>query len=540
MLRLRFAPADVFEDPVQKLPYIRGVIVDARPARDVTARPKTVEGSPEYEVVAFDATGERRSRPAALSDAWVHAIAPEINSDIDVRALFSDRDRLAGVALGSRAYFAMARRAADPSGRLGLWRGDVSVPPEPPGVTEGGVIRFLLDPPVFDASGLPTAWTARQRAARMEAVTRALAQRLPTAHTLFGETPPAGLVTMLIDSVARERAYRLSRTGFDRTALSMLVFILDLATVNHRETPAGDQPADMIYFEGLKAVERAIVTIQAATPDSAGPEDTNEMAMLLHRYRAAQDPSEAQRIAAEYEALRARATAERRAACARGAVFCLDPSDRAAVAIDALMASDGLYAPLHLWTWLAEALVAIQTTPPGPRPRRNDRVDIRDAASKLLIQTVNPPPGPNPASQGRRQAYAKEIREYLRGTMFDDHSPPDARVVAREALAAGGWGSPEELASLVKTLIEEGMSYASSAHYGGRYGDMRGGARRCLTHLRALADLAGSQVEHERRAAAEILDHIDRVRRRQKEQGSGPDKIVLEIWDSLASSKRSP
>lgn len=485
VLRLRMAPAPIFEDVAQKLPFIRCVIVGERPARNPAAPYKSVDGSPEYDVVAFDGSGDRRSGTVTISDAWIQHIQPDIDSDLDVRSLFSNRDRLAGVALGSRAYFAMARRAADPQGTLGLWRNDVELPAEPRGVVEGGVIRFLTDPPMLGSDGYGAKWSLERQAALQAVIKKALAERLPTAHLLTTDIRPSLLVPALITAVARERAYRLSRTGFDRTALSMLVFALDLAAVTHPEKPTGDSAATSIYFEGARAVQDVAQVINAATP-----------------------------------------TSDARGAppCPEGTPFCLDPSQRAEVAIDALMASDGLFSTHNHWRILTGALVEMHTTRPGASPRSNDRIDLRDGAMKLFVHALNPPEGRDEDSRRRRQVGASAMRKELYRLLGDDRFP-ERYAAIRAALSAGGWGP--ELIPFVKALFNDAWSSSF---------DHPTAAAARTVNLRALAELAGSQVAAEREAAALILDRIEQMRKRQKD---GPfdrnDRPFLEIWNELAS-----
>lgn len=486
VLRLRLAPAPIFEDAAQNLPFIRCVIVGERPARDPAAPYKSVDGSPEYDVVAFDGSGDQRSGTVTISDAWIHSIQPDIDSDLDVRSLFSNRDRLAGVALGSRAYFGMARRAADPQGTLGLlWRNDIQLPAEPSGVVEGGVIRFLKDPPILgggDPNGLK--WSLQRRAAHQALVKKALAERLPTAHMFASDIRPSGLLPTLVEAVARERAYRLSRTGFDRAALGMLVFVLDLAAVTHREQPAGDSTADAIYFEGTRAVTSAVELIHAAAPESQA-------------YGAPP--------------------------CAEGMPFCLDPSQRAEVAIDALMASDGLFHTHNHWRILTRALVDMHAMAPSTGPRSNDRIDLRGGAMTLLAHVITPPMGRDEDSQRRREAGARAMRQELFALLFDDRSSPEQHAAVRAAFTAGGWGPAEELLPFTESLFRAAYDDAAGA-----------GRARAMT-LRAMVELVASQVPAEREAAALILNRVEQMRNRLKEGTVSDyrDKIFLQLWSEL-------
>lgn len=118
IIRLSIAPAPVFEDPVRRMPYIRCIIVAERAALNPTARADEAAGRPDYDLIAFDAGGEQRSATAKISALWINHIDPDFDTDLEVRWLFSNRDQVAGVALASRPYFALARRAADPLGYL--------------------------------------------------------------------------------------------------------------------------------------------------------------------------------------------------------------------------------------------------------------------------------------------------------------------------------------------------------------------------------------------------------------------------------------
>jgi len=488
-LRLRIVPAPIFEDAAQKLSFIRCVIVGERAARNSAASYKSVEGSPDYDIVAFDGSGDQRSGTVTISAAWIEHIRPDIDSDLDVRSQFSNRDQLTGVALGSRAYFAMARRAVDPQGNLGLWRNDMPLPAEPRGVVEGHVVRYLKDPPVLGSDGLATKWNLERRAALDVAIRKALAERLPLAHLYMMDSQPNLLVRQLIDAVARERAYRLSRTGFDRTALSMLVFVLDLATVTPPEKPTGDSAARSIHYEGIRAVDDAVRTIGAAAP-----------------------------AAPAVEALGA-------PPCFEGPPFCLDPSQRAEVAIDALLASDGLFHARNSWRPLTRTLVYLLTTRPGAGPRSNDRIDLRDGAMRLLVHVINPPAGRDEDSRRQRQVGASEMRKELYGLLGDDRFP-ERYAAIRAALSAGGWGP--ELIPFVKALLNDAWSSSS---------DHPTAAAARTVNLRALAELAGSPVAAEREAAALILDRIEQMRKRQKD---GPfdrnDRPFLEIWNGLSAT----
>jgi hypothetical protein len=490
VLRLRLRPAPIFQD-AQGQSFIRGVIVGERAALDPKAPYNTIQGSPEYDVVAFDASGDQRSATVAISDAWINYIQNDIDSELDIRYLFSDRDRLAGVALGSRAYFGMVRRAADPDGALGLWRNDVALPPEPPGVLEGGIVRFLKDPPIVTAAD-PYAekWGMQRRAALDALIKKTLAQRLPKAHMHRTDMRPSLEIEALVEAIARERAYRLSRTGFERAALGMLVFIFDLASVTHREPPTGGNRADAIYFEGSNSVRDAIVSLESALPSfSSGA-----------------------------------------VPCSDNTPFCVDSSQRAEVIIDALLASDGLFHSENWWRILTELLVGMhQPSPDGTRPR----VDVRDGARRLLAHCLNPPPGRDADSERRRRGASREMRKAVYKILFDDEEFAGQHRTARAALAAGGWGATEELMPFTRGLFDATIGYAGRSADGS--GDlMRRKAAEGIATLRMIAALGGSQVAAERQASALVLDSVEQVRKRQREgtSDSQGDKIFLAMWSA--------
>ena len=498
LIRVRIRPTPLFTDPILNMPFIRGVVVGERPARNPKAPYKTLEGSPEYDVIAFDDSGDSRSEVATISDAWIDHIQPDIDSDLDVRSYFSNRDELAGVPLGSRAYFAMARRAADPNGKLGLWRNDIDLPPEPANVIEGGYIRFLKDPPTFTAADPnATKWSMARRAAHMEVVTRALAERLPTLHILTSDIRPSGLLQALTTAVARERAFRLSRTGFDRAALAMLVFTLDLATVDHPEPPAGDTAAGMIFMEGTSSLVAMLEVIEGAMPD-----------MNV-------DP------------------------CRPGMPFCVDASQRAAVAIDALSASEGMFV-YGYWRRFADALTTLSETGDGATTRANDRVDLREPALRLLVRALNPPATTDDRVRRRREATSREVRGEVYRMLLDDRMTRAQQAAARRALAAGGWGGADELPAFVDDLLSAASSWAGDAQRstGERAAGMRSRALMCAITLRAISGLSGSSVPHQRAAAATILSQFETVRKRLQgpDAGSG-DRVLLEVWNEAAGTQ---
>ena len=494
ILRLRIVPAVVLQDPARGMPFIRGVIVGERPAPKPAAPYKTLDGSPEYDVIAFDSTGDRRSEPFTISDAWIEYVQPDFDSELDIRAAFSNRDELTGVALASRAYFGMVRRAIDPKGTLGLWRNDLQLPPEPSGVREGTAVRFLRDPPVV-GTALPAEWIARDRAATMERIKDALAKRLPTAHLRTWEGNPSGLVMPLVGAIARERAYRLS--GFERAALSILVFVLDLAGVQDGTPSAG--AARAVRDVGTEGLQLLITSISSLTsPGRAGDE----------------------------------------VQCAWEASFCLDWSQRVAVMIDALMLSEGLFT-YTTWTGpLAEGLVSLHVPPRVEDAVSPGKVDVRGPAMRLLVHVLNPPPGRDAASTAARRTFSKQVRDRLY-RILGENGRAERHAVVRQALGGGGWGDAQEFGAFVTGLLDDAVGYAGSAHHAGnpeRERFMRDLAAMRIRNLRALAELAGSSAAHERAAAGTILQRVEELRVLvKKAQDSGGARVFLEIWDALAA-----
>ncbi len=536
-IRQQIAPAPVFEDPVRRMPYIRCMIVGERAALNPTARADEAAGQPDYDLIAFDAGGDQRSATAKISGLWINHIDPDFDTDLDVRWLFSNRDQAAGVALASRAYFGMARRAVDPQGQLGLWRHDLALPPETAGVKEGALIRFLLDPPVLDASGNNTAWAARKQAEDLAAIKHIMARRLPLAHPPTYEIRPVTVAAQLINAVARERAYRLSRAGFDRTALGMLVFLLDLAVVKHRENPMADDASDAVYLEGIGALEQAITTITEATPTAAGHAEPPALMALMVRHASTDNDAAKRKIAADYATLQARLAATPRTSCAIHRQFCLDESQRAAAAIDALMACEGVYAvPQHALGLAGRLLDLLSESPTGLNFHQHDRVDVRDAALRLLAQLLNPPKSPHADRQRQRRDCARELRADLHGLLQGHDERSYQHAAARRALAAGGWGPADEVQPFVTTLFDAALHYAAdSVREPERRQSSRELAASRIATLRAVAELIGSQTEADRATANTVLGRLDQMRRDQRDKDKAEPRIAtfLEIWDAI-------
>ena len=494
VLRLRVLPGIVQQHPQRGVPFIRCVIVGERAARDVKAPYMSVEGSPEYDIVAFDATGDRRSAPVPISRAWIEFIEPDFDSDLDIRSLFSNRDERAGVALGSRAYFAMVRRAADPKGTLGLWQNDMSLPPEPKGVQEGGIVRFLLDPPMDNG------WSARWQARRTATIKEGLAKRLPMEHRLTWDLRPSLVAPRLVVAVARERAYRLSRTGFDRTALAMLIFMLDLAVVGHGGDLSAPTRANSIGGEGRASVTDAIHLIQNATLPETGLE------------------------------------------CGAPTLFCPDRSQQTVVAIEALMASEGLFATPAYAEVLARAVLHVHV-PANAASLQRGKADVRGPAMKLLVHALKPPKGRDAASEKRRRAYADAVREQLHVTLLDVDRAPGQQATARRALAAGGWGSAAQLQELANGLFNTATGFSGRAHRATTNSEReqwRQMAVEYIVSLRALAELGASQVPAEKQAAQAVLQRVAELRKTMKgPTADGSERIFLAIWDSPASRPAS-
>ncbi len=537
VLRVRLAPAVIFEEPMSKRSYISCIVVGERGARTPSAPFNTLEGRPEYTIIAFDASGAERSENVTINGLWIQAVVPDLDTDLDVRALFSNRDQLSGIAMGSRNYFAMARRAGDPTGALGLWRNDITLPPEPAGVKEGAVIRLLLDPPVQDANGHATSWAQRRQAEAIAAMKELMVKRMPVVHAIQ-DSSLTDVHRKLLEAVARERAYRLSGSGFDRTALSMLVFLLDLATVRHRDQPKGDQPADVIFFTGCEVLSHLVRSIEAASPGSSGHNEPAALLALHRRFASTDDGEQKKRITADYEALQAQGRGAK-PACVLHRHFCVDSSETAAAAIDALAASEATYVSDTIAARLAKALLDLHGTADGPNPRKFDRVDLRDAAFKLLVQLLKPSASPDEARATQREDSARAARKELRDLLCDGKKISPQKDVARRALAEAGWGSPEELNALVKALLDEAIRFS---HNAARSPEQSGWQRELafsnIVQLKALIGLAGSQLPTEARAGNDIIERIAEIRRTQRDpsKANRGDGVFLELWDTPSAA----
>lgn len=498
---------------------IRCVIIGARPARDLTASFQSIEGSPEYDFIAFDASGEKRSRKVTISHFWLTIIRNEFDSDLDIRSLMSNRDEVMGIALSSRKYFALARRAVDPTGALGFFKPGESLPDDSPAVSEGALIRYLKNPPT--ASTGPQ-WAARIQEDLLSASTQMAKARIPAAHLMGrGHVPPSQVAEQILNAIARERRHSLSRTGYDQKAVGILVFLLDLAVVKHSEPPTGNTAADMLFFEGQRFLDAARRHIDGASPGMFSHCDGPKAMQISLKYmqmRDSEQPIDFTALNKEYEAA-VRDARSPDGLCRAHNEFCPDPSDLAAVILDVLPLTEALY-KMHGES-LANALLSLLSEPVLLNFRKNDRVNLRDRSFKLLVHLLSPD---KPAAD----LIAGTVRETLSRSFLDAQDSTALRAIFN----AAGWGSEEEL----KITEEELFSAALRPH-------IPQWAEISAAHLHAISQLQNSNREPERNAAQRVRKQVAELQARKakpKPQDglSENEERFLQLWETLEQKNK--
>jgi hypothetical protein len=268
---------------------------------------------------------------------------------------------------------------------------------------------------------------------------------------------------------------------------------------------------------------------------------------LYRRYHDdARSDDERAKVKAEFDA--ALASVEPGAlfeTCGREHELFVDPSETAAVALEALRASRGVaYLGDSFTTRLVVALLAIVSDPSGPDPRRRDRIDLREPARRLAVRLValsRDPKGPPPA---RVAETARQTREVLRDALRNGASG-QSHAPARSILDEAGWGSAAEIRDLAESLEQLLFSDAARVVAGRAYGAAEdeplflARARGVVPNLRAIAALSTSDDPDESAGGKSVLAWLSDLRDRQaKKELPADGELVLELWNEKPGPKR--
>jgi len=443
-LAAKIAPAPVYTDWNGK-PYLVGIVREAHPARDLKSEEASEATHPRYLVVACDTQGQRVSATVELSGLHVEIRESQLDSLLDLRTFASNHDRLLETEVGSRAYLAALLQRLDPSGELGLSRGEA---PEPPaGLVEGALLLHLRRPAGGDA--LPPGGR--------EALDAATRERRPliTVPAAFG---PPGPALGFAQAIARARRYPVHEPSFERAALALLTLRTNLILAKPEVSPY----AKRVHEHGLEALRSLIGAIGNAHPRERTPE-IPPLPPVEEWLEGVDDPERREAIRERWEHHREAREKARAALKAAEALSGLPnrealPTHEAEVAdaaLDALLQSEGLYAlPAELRETLVHACTRIDDEAPGPSTQDDAPLDLRAKAIRLLARVAGPRRARSPEAQARRSAAAASYREQLLGLLIP-RVPRARQRIAFAALDRVGWTDDEATRRLVQHALDE-------------------------------------------------------------------------------------
>lgn len=448
-------------------------------------------------------------------DVWLPAglFARGVNRPdtlLDLRQMFSNRDLLLGVPIGHPRYRAAVLAAIDPDGALGLRPASADRLPDDPRLIEGTVVAGLRDgipPPGIVTPNKPF-FTPDEIA--------------PTL--LMQEHLSPDRATMLLHEVAMADQDGRHEKGFRQAAWGILLDIAGMARVE-----CGGERALRVRRYGeslLSAAAGSVFRDGAWDYDEWDDRILKERADAWNGSKTGNDREQARAaFASRLAELRADPAKIRRRPLRPGEGWRLDPSVRAAVAIELLSATDGwMDAP-----WVKGLLTHLLSNTRDRDPvdiRVLDRVDLRPASFALAAKV------------------AQELRE----------AGKDFRVVAGPALSVSFWGRRVRFrgryvyAQLfdrvgwppAEWMLEHWTRPKFNDTWDCRAGQPAEMLERCIDtihELQGMLTLLEASGANEQKIGHDLLGLLDERRARLKERIGAPEREELEgffaLWANL-------
>jgi len=457
--------------------YFHGIAIDAHPASDRSASWNSNEGRAQWTVIAFAADGTARSRkPTRLSEHWIR-VDQQWDTLLDMRILFSNRDKLINAELGSRRYRSSVMEAMYPGTSFSPVNSN-DLQSSSDELIEGAMVH-LMRTSATDRNDYTLLLNKHMVEQRRPGITFSYyaADMLSSGLHEFPED--------LIRLVAQQRRYQLFEPRIDEVATSMLQALsgnLEGSVVKFEANGSPSKPSESI--SGL--VRGALVgAIYSAKPGAVSNNDDQKVWQLVDQIRTPDNPQLEQiktqlqqRLDHLREHPRDKSPLTFRAESGKRQRLQVDNSELASVAMDVISADDAWFNSAKRVEHdnrtgqliqetrknLLSVLIEYGSTPEYPDPRQLDRIALRGKAIALIVHWIDPPAAANSAAQDRRIILANSNRDILyRRLVGPTYDPNYGRsALIREALNTGGWVLTDEAKYTIKKAFKEAMG--CSAH----------------------------------------------------------------------------